>query len=55
MIPERTPAQRLVEDIEHGRTHAIEGYLLEYLAEYGTEGIDAQALARRVFERIEEG
>jgi len=49
-----TPAQRLVDDIENGRTHAIAGYLLEYLAHYGTEGIDAQALARRVIERYEE-
>lgn len=51
---EQTPANRLRNDIETGPTHSIERYLLEYLAEYGTAGIDAQALAQRVFERLEE-
>lgn len=45
------PANRLRRDIEHPDGGQ---FLLEYLAEYGTAGIDAQALANRVFERIEE-
>lgn len=48
------PANRLRAEIEDGRTGEIGDFLLMYLAEYGTAGIDAQALAQRVFERIEE-
>ena len=51
---ELAPAVRLRNDIELGRADEIGDFLLEYLATYGTAGIDAQALARRVFERIEE-
>lgn len=45
---------RLVEEIEHGRTGEIGDFLLQHLADYGPEGLDVQALARRVFERYEE-
>lgn len=53
MIEPRTPEQRLVEDIEQERSHSLGHALLEYIATYGTDKIDAQALARRVFERME--
>lgn len=46
------PANRLRAEIEEGRTGEIGHFLLEYLADYGAVGIDARALARRVFERI---
>lgn len=45
------PANRLRRDIDHRDGGQ---FLLEYLATYGTVGIDAQALAQRVFARIEE-
>lgn len=47
-------ANRLRRNVEEGRSGEVDYFLLEYLAAYGTAGIDAQALARRVFERIEE-
>lgn len=46
------PANRLRADIETGRADEVGHFLLEYLADYGAVGIDAQALAKRVFERI---
>lgn len=49
------PANRLRETIETGRADEVGLFLLEYLAAHGAVGIDAQALARRVFERVEEG
>lgn len=48
------PANRLRQEIAEGRADEVGNFLLEYLATYGPVGIDAQALARRVFERIEE-
>lgn len=48
------PANRLVVELADGRADEVGEFLLQYLAEYGTTGIDAQALAQRVFERIEE-
>jgi hypothetical protein len=48
------PANRLREEVESGRPDEIGQFLLEYLAEYGPVGIDAQDLAQRVFERIEQ-
>jgi hypothetical protein len=48
------PANRLRRNIDVEDECDAGNYLLEYLAYYGTAGIDAQALARRVFERIEE-
>lgn len=51
---ELAPAVRLRDTIENGDENDAGHYLLEYLATYGTAGIDAQALAQRVFERIEE-
>lgn len=48
------PANRLRDEIENGDECDAGNYLLEYLATYGTAGIDAQALAARVFARIEE-
>jgi hypothetical protein len=48
------PANRLRRDIEDGDENDGMQWLVEYLATYGTAGIDAQALAQRVFERIEE-
>ena len=47
------PANRLRDAIEVEDENDVGTYLLEYLATYGAVGIDAQALARRVFERIE--
>jgi len=49
------PANRLVIDIESSRSDEAGQFLLEYLAEYGPVGIDAQALAQLVFARVEEG
>ena len=49
-----TPQQRIVHEVENERPREIGHYLLEHLAAHGTHGIDAQALARRVFERMEE-
>ena len=46
------PANRLRETIETGRADEIGHFLLEYLADHGSVGIDPQALAKRVFERI---
>lgn len=46
------PANRLRQEIEQGRADEIGHFLLEYLADYGTAGIDAKALATRVFERV---
>jgi hypothetical protein len=48
------PANRLRAAVEVEDENDVGTYLLEYLATYGTVGIDAQALAVRVFERIEE-
>jgi hypothetical protein len=48
------PAMRLSRNIAEGRADEVGHFLLEYLAEYGAAGIDAQALANRVFARIEE-
>lgn len=48
------PANRLRSEIETGRADEVGQSLLEYLTTYGTAGIDVQALAQRVFERIEE-
>jgi len=48
------PANRLVIDIDSSRSDEAGQFLLEYLAEYGPVGIDAQALANLVFARIEE-
>ncbi|HTF49494.1 MAG TPA: hypothetical protein VK735_18785 [Pseudonocardia sp.] len=48
------PANRLRRDIEIGRTDEIGHFLLEYLATYGSVGIDVQELASQVFDRIEE-
>jgi hypothetical protein len=48
------PASRLRDAVEVEDENDVGNYLLEYLAKYGTAGIDAQALAKRVFERIEE-
>lgn len=48
------PANRLRAAIEVEDENDVGTYLLEYLATYGTAGIDAQALAQRVFERVEE-
>lgn len=48
------PANRLRRDIEDGDEEDGMQWLVEYLATYGTAGIDAQRLAVRVFERIEE-
>lgn len=48
------PANRLRRDIEDGDEDDGMQWLVEYLAEYGTAGINAQALAQRVFERLEE-
>lgn len=49
-----TPAERIVHDVETGRLDEIGDSLLMHIADYGTEGIDVQALAQRVFERIDE-
>jgi hypothetical protein len=46
------PANRLRRDIAEGRADEIGHFLLEYLADYGAVGIDVQALARQVFERV---
>lgn len=46
------PASRLRETIEDGRADEVGHFLLEYLADHGAVGIDVQALARRVFERV---
>lgn len=46
---------RLHDEIEDGRTGEIMDFLIEHLATYGTEGIDTRALARRIYERIEDG
>jgi hypothetical protein len=48
------PANRLRDAVEVEDENDVGTYLLEYLAAYGTAGIDAQALAKRVSERIEE-
>lgn len=48
------PANRLRAAVEVEDENDVGTYLLEYLATYGTVGIDAQALAVRVFERIAE-
>lgn len=48
------PANRLRANIDGGRGNEVGDFLLEYLATYGTVGVDAQALAQRVFARIEE-
>lgn len=47
------PANRLRAAIDVEDENDVGTYLLEYLATYGTAGIDAQTLARRVFERLE--
>lgn len=46
------PANRLCRDIADGRADEAGHFLLEYLADYGAVGIDVQALAKQVFERI---
>lgn len=48
------PANRLRHNIDVEDECDGMQYLTQYLATYGTAGIDAQALARRVFERLEE-
>jgi len=45
---------RLIDEIETGRVDEIGDFLLEHLAEYGPGDLDVGALARRVFERINE-
>jgi hypothetical protein len=47
------PANRLRRDIEDGDENDGMQHLTEYLAEHGTVGIDPQALAQRIFERLE--
>jgi len=49
------PANQVAVDIELGRADEVGDFLLEYLAEYGAVGIDVQRLARRVFDRVEQG
>jgi len=46
------PANRLRREIETEPADQISHALLAYLADYGAVGIDVQALARRVFERV---
>lgn len=46
------PANRLARNIAEGPTDEIGHFLLEYLADYGPVGIDAQALANLVFARV---
>lgn len=46
------PANWLRVEIERCRPGEIGRFVLEYLAEYGTAGIDPQALARRASERV---
>lgn len=49
-----TPEQRIQWTVENGRLDEIGDLLLEFIADYGADGIDAGRLARRVFERIDE-
>lgn len=44
----------LERNIEEGRPDEIMYFLVEFLAEWGPEGIDVQRLANRVFEREED-
>lgn len=46
------PANRLAQNIAEGRAGEVGHFLLEYLADFGAVGIDVQALAQQVFERI---
>jgi hypothetical protein len=50
-----SPAERVEWEVKNGRLDEIGDMLLMHLAHYGTDGIDAQALAQRVWERIDEG
>lgn len=46
------PANRLRRDIAEGRADEVGHFLLEYLADFGAVGIDAQELAQQVFARV---
>lgn len=46
------PANRLRRVIAEGRADEVGHFLLEYLADYGAVGIDVQALAQQVFQRV---
>jgi hypothetical protein len=49
-----TPAERIEWTVENGRMDEIGDLLLQYIADYGVDDIDAQGLARRVWDRMNE-
>jgi hypothetical protein len=44
---------RLIRNVQTGRPAEIGDFFLEHIAEYGTDGIDAQAMAQLIFHRNE--